>query len=97
MYFRGRSRLTSVMRPQAPLALTALISAVALLAGVSTAAAADEKPAPREVVKAPAVDADASAAAARIDAEGSALGSYWDPERSELAVVVGPDSNIGEG
>jgi len=84
------------MRPLPSLAVTALISAVTFVTGVSTAAAADEKPAPREVVKAPAVDADASAAAARIDAEGSALGSYWDPERSELAVVVGPDSNIGE-
>ena len=47
-------------------------------------------------MKAPAVDAEASAAAARIDEQGSALGSYWDPERSELAVVVGPDSTIGE-
>ena len=84
------------MRPLPSLAVTALISAVTFVTGVSTAAAADEKPAPREVVKGPAVDADASAAAARIDAEGSALGSYWDPERSELAVVVGPDSNIGE-
>jgi hypothetical protein len=84
------------MRPLPSLAVTALISAVTFITGVSAAAAADEKPAPREVVKAPAVDADASAAAARIDAEGSALGSYWDPERSELAVVVGPDSNIGE-
>ena len=84
------------MRPLPSLAVTALISAVTFVTGVSAAAAADEKPAPREVVKAPAVDADASAAAARIDAEGSALGSYWDPERSELAVVVGPDSNIGE-
>ena len=84
------------MRPLPSLAVTALISAVTFVTGVSAANAADEKPAPREVVKAPAVDADASAAAARIDAEGSALGSYWDPERSELAVVVGPDSNIGE-
>ena len=84
------------MRSLPSLAVTALISAVTLVTGVSAAAAADEKPAPREVVKAPAVDGDASAAAARIDAEGSALGSYWDPERSELAVVVGPDSTIGE-
>ena len=84
------------MRSLPSLAVTALISAVTFVTGVSAAAAADEKPAPREVVKAPAVDGDASAAAARIDAEGSALGSYWDPERSELAVVVGPDSNIGE-
>ena len=28
--------------------------------------------------------------------EGSALGSYWDPDRAELVVVVGPDSDIGE-
>jgi hypothetical protein len=96
MYFRGESRLTSVMRTPAPLALTALLTAVALMAGVSTAAAADEKPAPRETVKTFAVDAEASAAAARIEAQGSALGSYWDPERAELAVVVGPDSELDE-
>ena len=85
------------MRPLAPLAITALVSAVTLFAGVSTAAAADEqKPTSREVAKDPSVDAAASAAAARIDEQGSALGSYWDPERSELAVVVGPDSTIGE-
>jgi hypothetical protein len=73
-----------------------LITAVALMTGVSTAAAADEKPAPRETVKAVAVDAEASAAAARIDEQGSALGSYWDPERGELAVVLGPDSSLDE-
>ena len=45
------------MRPLPSLAVTALISAVTFVTGVSAAAAADEKPAPREVVKAPAVDA----------------------------------------
>jgi hypothetical protein len=84
------------MRPLPHIAVTALISAVTLVTGVSTAAAADEKPAPREVVKLPAVDADAAAPAARIEEQGSALGSYWDPERSELVVVVGPDSTLGE-
>jgi hypothetical protein len=84
------------MRPQAPLALTAVIAAVTLISGVSTAAAADIKPTTRDVAKLPAVDAAASAAAARIDAEGTALGSYWDPERAELVVVVGPDSDIGD-
>jgi len=86
------------MRPKAlPIALSALLTAASLAAGVGTAAAADqEKPASRESVKLPAVDADISAAAARIEEQGSALGSYWDPEREELAVVVGPDSTIGE-
>jgi hypothetical protein len=85
------------MRPKVlPTALTALIAAVTLASGVSTAAAADEKPAPREVSKTPAVDAEISAAAARIEEEGSALGSYWDPEKAQLVVAVGPDSNIGE-
>jgi hypothetical protein len=83
------------MRPQAPLA--ALITAAALLVGAGTAAAADDsKPVTREASKLPAVDADAAAAAARIDEEGTALGSYWDSERGELVVVVGPDSDIGE-
>ena len=86
------------MRPKAlPIALSALLTAASLAAGVGTAAAADqEKPASRESAKLPAVDADVSAAAARIEEQGSALGSYWDPERDELAVVVGPDSTIGE-
>src|SRR3954452_6425173 len=85
------------MPPQAPIAVTALITAVALISGVSTAAAAEDiKPTSREAAKLRAVDADASAAAARIEAEGTALGSYWDPERAELVVVVGPDSDIGE-
>jgi len=85
------------MRPTAPLALSALLTGLTLVAGVGTAAAADDvKPAPREVIKAPAVDGDLAAAAARIDEQGSALGSYWDPEKAELAVVVGPDSTIGE-
>jgi hypothetical protein len=97
MYLGGESRLQSGMRLQAPIAVTALIAAATLITGVSTAAAAGEiKPTSREVAKLPAVDADASAAAARIDAEGTALGSYWDPDRAELAVVVGPDSDIGE-
>jgi hypothetical protein len=79
------------------IAVAALITAAALISGVSTAAAAEPvKPTTREVVKAPAPDAGVSAAAARIDAEGTALGSYWDPERAELVVVVGPDSDIGE-
>jgi hypothetical protein len=86
------------MRPKVlPAALTALIAAVTLASGVSAAAAADGvKPAPREISKTPAVDADISAAAARIEEEGSALGSYWDPEKAQLVVAVGPDSNIGE-
>jgi hypothetical protein len=85
------------MRPQAPIAVTALITAVSLLAGVSTAAAADEiKPTSREVAKLSAPDAGASAAAARIEDEGTALGSYWDPDRAELVVAVGPDSDIGK-
>jgi hypothetical protein len=77
------------------LVFAALVAALALIFGVSTAAAA-EKPTSREVPKLAASDADASAAAARIDAEGTALGSYWDPDRAELVVVVGPDSDIGE-
>jgi hypothetical protein len=43
-----------------------------------------------------AIDGDIAAAADRIDAQGSALGSYWDSEKAELVVVVGPDSTIGE-
>jgi hypothetical protein len=85
------------MRPKAPLALSALITGLTLVAGVGTAAAADDvKPAPREVIKAPAVDGDISAAADRIDAEGTALGSYWDSEKAQLAIAVGPDTDIGE-
>jgi hypothetical protein len=82
------------MRHPAP--LVAATVAATLLFGAGTAAAEELKPVSREAAKLPAVDADASAAAARIDAEGSALGSYWDPERGELVVVVGPDSAIGE-
>ena len=79
------------------LAVAVLMAVAALIAGVSTAAAADDvKPTSREVSKVPAPDADVSAAAARIDAEGTALGSYWDPDRAELVVVVGPDSDIGK-
>jgi hypothetical protein len=89
---RGPSLLRSRHLPVA-----ALITAAALISGVSTAAAAEQiKPTTREAAKLPAPDADVSAAAARIDAEGSALGSYWDPDRAELVVAVGPDSNIGE-
>jgi hypothetical protein len=84
------------MRPNPPLALISLLAAAAFVTAAGTAAAADEKPAPREVVKAPAVDADIAAAAARVDEQGSALGSYWDPEKAQLVVVVGPDSTIGE-
>jgi hypothetical protein len=81
-----------------PFALAAaLITAATLIAGVGTARAAEPiKPTTREAAKLPAPDADVSAAAARIDAEGSALGSYWDPDRAELVVVVGPESDIGE-
>ena len=82
------------MRHPAPLVAATVVAT--LLFGAGTAAAEELKPVSRDVAKLPAVDADASAAAARIDAEGSALGSYWDPERGELAVVVGPDSAIGE-
>ena len=77
-------------------ALTAFLAAVLLAAGASTAAADEVKPTTREVPKLSAPDADASAAAARIDREGTALGSYWDSERGELVVVVGPDSDIGQ-
>jgi hypothetical protein len=83
------------MRHPAPLVVAVI--AATLVSGVGTAAAAEElKPASREVAKLSAPDADASAAAARIDAEGTALGSYWDPDRGELVVAVGPDSDIGE-
>jgi hypothetical protein len=89
--------LLAVLPRKAVLALAALITAATLIAGVGTAAAAEQvKPTTREAPKLPAADADVSAAAARIDAEGSALGSYWDPDRAELVVVVGPDSGIGE-
>jgi hypothetical protein len=88
------------MRPKVlPIALSALLTAVTLAAGAGPAVAAaaeQDKPAPREIAKLPAPDADLAAAADRIDAEGSALGSYWDPERSELVVAVGPDSRIGK-
>ena len=83
------------MRPPSPLIVSAL-AAVTLAFGASTAAAQEFKPTAREAAKEPAVDAGAAAAAARIEEEGSALGSYWDPERRELVVVVGPDSTIGE-
>src|SRR5690349_4849185 len=84
------------MRPKASLALSALVAGLTLVAGAGTAAAADDvKPAPREVVKAPAVDGDIAAAADRIDEQGTALGSYWDSEKGQLAVVVGPDTTIG--
>ena len=80
------------MRPKVlPIALTALIAAVTLASGVSTAAAADEfKPTLREISKTPAVDADISPAPARIEEEGSALGSYWDPERPSWSSPSGP-------
>lgn len=84
------------MRTPTTIAVTAAIAAVTLVAGVSTAAAEDLKPTGRAVPAASAPDADAAAAAARIEEEGSALGSFWDPDRGELVVVVGPDSNIGE-
>ncbi len=89
--------LLAAPRRRTALAVAALVAAAMLIAGVSTAAAAEpSKPTTREVPKLPAPDADVSAAAARIDAEGTALGSYWDPDRAELVVVVGPDSDIGE-
>jgi hypothetical protein len=84
------------MRSPTTIAVTAALAAVTLVVGVSTAAAEDLKPTARSAPKAPALDADISAAADRIEQEGSALGSYWDPDRGELVVVVGPDSNIGE-
>jgi len=87
----------AVARRTVLIAVAALITAATLIAGVGTAAAAEPtKPTTREIPKLPAPDADVSAAAARIDAEGTALGSYWDPDRAELVVVVGPDSDIGE-
>jgi hypothetical protein len=83
------------MRHPAPLVAAAI--AATLVTGVGTAAAADDvKPVSREVAKMAAPDADVAAAAARIDAEGTALGSYWDPERLQLVVAVGPDSDIGD-
>ena len=52
------------MRHQAPIAVTAVIAALTLASGVSTAAAADEsKPTVREVAKLSAPDADTAAAA----------------------------------
>jgi hypothetical protein len=84
------------MRTPINIAVTAAIAAVTLVLGAGTAAAQDLKPTSRAVPAASAADADASAAADRIAQEGSALGTYWDPERLELVVVVGPDSNIGE-
>lgn len=86
------------MRTPTTIAITAAIAAVTFVSGVSTAAAGDDpvKPTRRSVAKAPAHDAAAAAAADRIAKEGSALGSYWDPDRGELVVVVGPDSPIGE-
>ena len=85
------------MRLPAPL-VAASIAAATLALGTGTATAADDeiKPASREVTQLSAPDADASAAAARIDEQGSALGSYWDPDKAQLVVVVGPDSDIGE-
>lgn len=86
------------MRTPIPSAVTAAIAAVTLVCGVSTAAASDDpvKPTGRSAKKASAPDADAAAAAQRIAKDGSALGSYWDPDRGEMVVVVGPDSDIGE-
>jgi hypothetical protein len=84
------------MRPTPPLALIALLAAAAFGAAASSASAADEKPAPRENTKVRSVDGDIAAAAARIDDQGTALGSYWDPEAAQLVVVVGPDSTLGE-
>jgi hypothetical protein len=86
------------MRTPRTIAVTAAIAAVTLICGVSTAAANEDvvKPTGRSVPAASAPDAEVAAAADRIDKEGSALGSYWDPDRGELVVVVGPDSNIGE-
>ena len=83
------------MRPSSPLIASALAAATLAL-GAGTAAAQESKPITREAPKEAAVDAQAAAAAARFEEEGSSLGSYWDPERRELVVVVGPDGNIGE-
>jgi hypothetical protein len=69
---------------------------VALACGAGPAAA-ETKPITKDPpAKLPAPEAAASAAAARVDAEGTALGSYWDPGTAQLVVVVGPDSDIGE-
>jgi hypothetical protein len=97
MYQARRLRLFRGMRTPATIAVAAAIAAATLISGVTTAAA-DElvKPADRAVAKAPAYDADVAAAAERIDSEGSALGSYWDPSRGELVIAVGPDSNLGD-
>ena len=85
------------MRLPISIAVTAAIAAVTLVSGVSTAAAAKTRQADRPRGReASAPDAEAAAAAERIAKEGSALGSYWDPDRAELVVVVGPDSEIGE-
>ena len=85
------------MRTPRTIAVTAAIAAVTLVSGASTAAASEDlKPTGRSVANAPAPDAEVAAAADRIETEGSALGSYWNPDRGELVVVVGPDSDIGE-
>ena len=84
------------MRFPTSIAVTAALAAVTLVSGVSTAAAEDLKPTGRAVATASAPDAEAAAAAERIAKEGAALGSYWDADRREMVVVVGPDSDIGE-
>ena len=86
------------MRTPTTIAVTAALAAVTLVSGVSTAAANEDfvKPAGRAVAEASAPDAEVAAAADRIAKESSALGSYWDSERREMVVVVGPDSEIGE-
>jgi hypothetical protein len=83
------------MRLHPHIIVTALLAAVTLAYGAGPAAA-ETKPITKDGPKLAASDAATSAAAARIDAEGTALGSYWDPDRAQLVVVVGPDSDIGE-
>lgn len=82
------------MRTPPRIALTAALAAVTLASAVGTAAAEDLKPPTRPAGATIAPDDSISAAAARVDQEGTALGSYWDGERGELVVVVGPDSDI---
>src|SRR5690348_11934379 len=82
------------MRTPPRIALTAALAAVTLASAVGTAAAEDLKPPSRPAPAATAPDDSIAAAAERVDREGTALGSYWDGERGELVVVVGPDSDI---
>jgi hypothetical protein len=82
-----------------PIILTALLSSLLLLAGVSPAFSESAKSDPSADlrVKAEPVTATIDAAAARaneVATAHSALGTYYDPATKELVVVVGPKSDI---